>query len=120
MLLMRARQLVSVIATVFSLTCMGNREVPEWQAFGNRSLSSVVQCTSNALSRFGVVKRKVGDQAEAGRVRLLLHQPSGAPSAIVTAYIDGDARFASIWMNATDRRIAKAAWAVIKRRCGVS
>lgn len=116
---MKAPHLFSA-AAVLLLTCMGNPSVPKWQAFGHRSFDSVVRCTSDVLSSFGVVKRQVGEQPEAGRVRLMLFRPSRESGAIVTAYLDGDALFASIWMDATDHRAATAAWAVIKRRCGVS
>lgn len=116
---MRALRLISV-ATAIVFACMGNRPVPKWQAFGNRSLNSVARCTSDVFSRFGIVKWQVGNQPEAGRVRLLLIRPPRASAAIVTAYLDGDAQFALVWMDATDPRVATAAWAAIKRSCGVS
>lgn len=104
---------------VLALT-MANRPVPKWQAFGNRPLKSVASCTSTIFARIGTVRQSWGEEPEAGAVRVFLTPKQAKRGPVVTAYLEGNEQFTSIWMDATDDQLAANVWRLIRLRCGVS
>ena len=115
---MQASRILVFAILALTLTT-ANRSVPRWQAYGNRPLKSVVRCASTVFARLGSVRQKWGAEPEAGAVRVFLTPRQAKHGPVVTAYFEGDARFTSIWMDATDASLARTAWRRIRSNCGV-
>lgn len=79
-------------------------------------MKKVAKCVRTELVRFGNVKAEMGDEPEAGslRFKLWLHDGSTAPEA--TIYLDGDQKFAAVWMDAQSPNLGDRIW----RRVGTS
>ena len=117
--MMRLNPTLIIALPVLVLT-IANRPVPKWQAFGNRPLKSVASCTSTVFAGLGTASQKWGEEPEAGAVRVFLTPKHAKRGPVVTAYLEGDEKFSSIWMDATDSRLAASAWRHIRSRCGVA
>ena len=117
--MMRLSAILIVAFPVLALT-MANRPAPKWQAFARRPLKSVVSCTTTIFARLGTVRQNWGEQPEGGVVRVFMSSKQSKRGPVITAYFEGDRQFTSIWMDATDTRLANAAWRRIRSRCGVS
>jgi hypothetical protein len=112
---------LSAFALVIVLVLSANRLVPEWQGFSHRPLGSTTTCASRVLRQFGHVVRETGRKPESGLIRLKLRAASDTKRSppILTAYLDDDAGFSSVFIDANDRRVANAAWRGFKIQCGL-
>lgn len=112
------RTLLLVIVAALS----GNRPAPEWQGFSHQSLGITAECAARVLNQFGYVVREDGPKPEGGSIRLMLHTSPVANHSplILTAYFEGNLRFSSVFMDASDHRVADAVWQGFKRKCGLS
>ena len=108
-------------ALMIVLGLSANRLVPEWQGFSHRPLGNTTTCAARVLRQFGHVVRETGRRPESGLIRLRLRAASNTKRSppILTAYLDGDAGFSSVFIEASNRHIANSAWREFKRQCGL-
>lgn len=120
---MHGRILRLYIVAVFGVgTLCANRAVPEWQGGSRHPLAFTTKCAARVFGQLGRVTRETGRKPEAGIIRLHLHDlkaPYRLPP-ILTVYLDGDSKFSSVFMDASNHRTADTAWRELRRRCGLS
>lgn len=119
-----ARSLLQIVrlGRVVRRTLSANRTVPEWQGWSRHPRGVTTKCAAGVFGQFGRVTRETGRRPEAGLIRLHLYDLTASHRSppILNAYLDGDSKFSSIFMDASDRRKADAAWSKLRRPCGLS
>ncbi|KQN04879.1 hypothetical protein ASE85_07795 [Sphingobium sp. Leaf26] len=111
----------SAVTLIIMLLLNANRPVPEWQGFSNRPIGFTTRCAARVLSQFGDVVSETGRNPEGGLIRLMLRAAPDTKRSppVLMAYFDGDANFSSVFMEASNRRVANAVWRGFKRQCGL-
>ncbi|WCT76588.1 hypothetical protein [Novosphingobium humi] len=117
---MTARSFTLVTLTSIILLLLGgNRSIPKWQGFANISLNSSEKCAADVLSRFGQLEENKGYIPEGGVTRLFIRSFADGKRSrpTLTVSLHGNARFSSVFMDATDDKKADAAWRQLQRQC---
>jgi hypothetical protein len=116
---MNRRHVFRVIAVALFLPLIcGNRVPPKWQGFHKLSLAATERCVAKRLANFGSVRTERGEQPEAGKVRLFVaRSPGRERRSLATVYLDGDAAFSAVWMDASTDKLGNRIWRDLKPSC---
>jgi len=107
------------LALLAAFALLANRAPPKWQAFGKVPIGVAAKCAEGELAKFGPVRTESGDKPEEGTRRLFLLSPGKKHSDRAVIYMDGEPRFAAMWMDAENSQLGNNIWHAVTRRCGV-